>query len=230
MKLLNYLKQLEIDEKYKKKRYRVKKNKSSVYSKIFKFLFFSTSGRILSISMLLVIPSILFLWINGKNLMSFILVILVYLIYIIFSIYRTYKNTQKLRKHLFLPFNSAINANIKRNYYFDKKYLKKLIDCDIAQLRIAELELNNEYTFLNKRLYLMIGPIDKIGILPALISTISLTPSADGFFASNWLYIIVYSYILFFPISLFFYALLARYERMISLIKLAIKSKDINDN
>lgn len=70
---------------------------------------------------------------------------------------------------------------------------------------------------------LMIGPIDKLGILPGIVATITaLTKIPENY---NWISAIAYGYMILSFLSLFFYQLIMRYERMIALTELALESK-----
>ncbi|AYH06830.1 hypothetical protein [Pectobacterium parmentieri] len=85
------------------------------------------------------------------------------------------------------------------------------------------MEIKNERNFLEKRTLLITGPIDKLGILPGIISTLAATTKlADP---NSWLMGISYGYIALVVLSLFFYQIMMRYDRMIALTELAILKK-----
>lgn len=138
----------------------------------------------------------------------------------------TYKSIKQERRLFRLPFNRAINLNVKSVYCSDKKYLKQLILLDVSELKFGYLELNSEYEYFKKRINLVIGPIDKLGILPGLIATVGVLPNTIEAFGINyWVSIFSYAYIGLIIFSLFFYDTVAKYERMLSLTKFVIESK-----
>lgn len=74
--------------------------------------------------------------------------------------------------------------------------------------------------FLNKRITLLVGPIDKMGVLPGIISMIiTISKPVGGY---DWVMGLAYGYIALIIISLSFFNLLVKYDRMIALTELAL--------
>ncbi|CAX61475.1 uncharacterized protein EbC_39440 [Erwinia billingiae Eb661] len=91
------------------------------------------------------------------------------------------------------------------------------------ELELGLLEIKNERALLEKRMNIMIGPIDKLGILPGIVATITaMTKIPESY---SWVSAIAYGYMGLSIFSLFFYQLIMRYERMIALTELALESK-----
>lgn len=217
MKYINIIKKIEIE------RTRKKKNHSHKFS-IKKFLF---NNILLIIAISLFICSIFALIFFGKSLWAFVFLLSsYYLIYFIISISFLYKSIRKELKWYHLPFNRAININVKKNYYNDKKSLNELFLLDIQQLKFGYLELNHEYLFLQKRIHLLIGPLDKLGILPGFLATLGVLPDTIETFGTNLISIFSYSYIGMMFISVFFYNIIFEYERMLALTKFVIECKE----
>lgn len=118
---------------------------------------------------------------------------------------------------------------MKGNYVIDKKYLKALISLDIEQLKFGYLELNHAYECLKRRISLVLGPLDKLGVFPGIISLLGLLPQVKAL-SWQWIEVIPYSYGGLMILGLFFYNDLDKYERMLALIKLAIERKEKETN
>lgn len=215
MKYLNIIKKIEIDSVRKKK-----KSKENFMSKkwIIRYWWLIFVVAIYSFSLVFFIFSKNYLW-------ACISLIFTYLLIGCYASI-TYKSIKQEKRLFRLPFNRAINLNVKSVYCSDKKYLKQLILLDVSELKFGYLELNSEYEYFKKRINLVIGPIDKLGILPGLIATIGVLPNTiDTFGINYWVSIFSYAYIGLIIFSLFFYDTAAKYERMLSLTKFVIESK-----
>ena len=122
--------------------------------------------------------------------------------------------------------SSLVFFIFSKNYIWAYILLKQLILLDVSELKFGYLELNSEYEYFKKRINLVIGPIDKLGILPGLIATVGVLPNTIEAFGINyWVSIFSYAYIGLIIFSLFFYDTAAKYERMLSLTKFVIESK-----
>ncbi|MEL7627480.1 hypothetical protein AAGW04_00560 [Pectobacterium aroidearum] len=210
IRFINILKLIEIEEKRTKK----KEIKSNL-----EFSAFLLIIGLLATSITLALLSHAFEY-KKLLLCSLILLILTYLVFIITPFISIYQNRNKIKKTFTLPFNSAINKNVKKDFIIDQRYLKELILLDKKELELGLMEIKNERNFLEKRTLLITGPIDKLGILPGIISTLAATTKlADP---NSWLMGISYGYIALVVLSLFFYQIMMRYDRMIALTELAI--------
>ena len=215
MKYLNIIKKIEIDGVRKKKKSKIKFMSKEWIIRHWWLIFVVA---IYSFSLVFFIFSKNYLW-------ACISLIFTYLFIGCYASI-TYKSIKQEKRLFRLPFNRAINLNIKSVYCSDKKYLKQLILLDVSELKFGYLELNSEYEYFKKRINLVIGPIDKLGILPGLIATVGVLPNTIEAFGINyWVSIFSYAYIGLIIFSLFFYDTVAKYERMLSLTKFVIESK-----
>ncbi|OCG39334.1 hypothetical protein A9G28_09745 [Gilliamella sp. Fer1-1] len=223
MKLLNIFKKIELENYYKKNKRKPKlKLKLNLKQIILSFIIQHLS---LVIAVILYAIAIITSLINKDSLYPFwLLLISLLLIHFNYSqfIYRSFK---KDIKSFTLPVNHSINFNVKGNYVIDKKYLKALISLDMEQLKFGYLELNHEYECLKRRINLVLGPLDKLGIFPGIVSLLGLLPQVKAI-SWQWIEIIPYSYGGLMILGLFFYNNLDKYERMLALIKLAIELKE----
>ncbi|OCG19161.1 hypothetical protein A9G23_09470 [Gilliamella sp. App4-10] len=105
----------------------------------------------------------------------------------------------------------------------DNKYFKELLQLDLQVLEIGKIELKNERSFLEKRIGCIVGSLDKLGILPGVLSTMAILSTSGGF---NWVSGIAYAYIILMLISFTFYPMIMRYNRMIELTELVIQFKN----
>lgn len=212
IRYLNILKRIEIEEKRKKK---TKKDK-----KQFKFL--------IIMSMLTLLSFLMMFWAKHKSnekilIVALSILIFVYLLFIIAPFFLAYKNRSKIRNGSFLPFNSAINLNIKSEALIDQKYVQKLASLDKVELELGLMEIKHEKNFLEKRMLLIIGPIDKLGILPGIMSAFATVTTLSS--ENGWLIGATYGYMALVISALFFYQLIMRYNRMITLTELVISKK-----
>lgn len=213
IRFINILKSIELEEK------RAKKTESK--SKL-EFRAFILIIGFVALSIVLALLSYAFEY-KTLLLYSLILLIISYCILIITPFISAYQNRSKIKKSFSLPFSSAINQNVKKEFIIDQRYLPKLIALDKKELELGLLEIKHERNFLEKRILLITGPVDKLGILPGIISTLAATTKlADP---NGWLMGITYGYIALVVLSLFFYQIMMRYVRMIALTELAILKK-----
>lgn len=213
IRFINVLKLIEIEEKRAKK----KESKSKLEFRAFILII-----GLVANSIILALLSYAF---KSKTLLlySLILLILTYCVFIITPFISAYQNRRRIKKTFTLPFNSAINQNVKKEFIIDQRYLPELIALDKKELELGLLDIKHERNSLEKRILLITGPIDKLGILPGIISTLAATTKLSD--PNGWLMGITYGYIALVVLSLFFYQIMMRYDRMIALTELAILKK-----
>lgn len=215
IKFINILKSIEIEEKRAQK----KESKSKLEFRAFILII-----GLVALSIILALLSHVFEY-KPLLLCSLILLMLTYCVFIITPFIFAYKNRSKIKKAFTLPFSSAINQNVKKEFIIDQRYLPELITLDKKELELGLLEIKHERNFLEKRILLITGPVDKLGILPGIISTLAATTKlADP---NGWLMGITYGYIALVVLSLFFHQIMMHYDRMIALTELAILKKEI---
>lgn len=214
IKYLNIIKSIEIAEIKSKK----KNNRNEKY--ISNALFLSLGIVVVSLILLVINLRLECDWVK---LISLLLLALSQLVIIFAPCIEIYKNRKKIKKTFQMPFNYAININVKKETIIDEKFLPKLISLDKKELELGLMEIKHERNFLEKRILIITGPIEKLGMLPSIISTlVALYKITEPY---NWVSALAYGYIGLIIISLMFHQMLMRYDRMISLTKLALEKK-----
>ena len=213
MRYLNILKSIEIAE-------RRRKSHKKTYKRDFRFLLIISALGFLSVAMafLYYLTKVAWLGLAGLSLL-----LLIYLTIPAIQIYRAYRYRSKIKRSFLLPLCESLNLNVKAELSVDAMFFPLLKELTTEELQLGLLEIKNERVFLEKRMNLLIGPIDKLGILPGIVATITaLTKIPENY---NWISAIAYGYMVLSFLSLFFYQLIMRYERMIALTELALESK-----
>lgn len=118
-----------------------------------------------------------FFWIKC---IAFSLLILLYL-YLIFYIIAAATHNIKIMKKLglFLLPHLPIIQNAQDTVKSDSDLLQKLIIQDIEVLQYAKLHLTSELKSLNNRVSFLIGPMKKVGLLPAVLAFIALAQNIN---------------------------------------------------
>ncbi|QYN42003.1 hypothetical protein [Gilliamella sp. ESL0443] len=223
MKLLSILKKIELEIYYKKNKRNLKFNLKAIKS------LFTIQNLSFIIAIILYVTAIIISIKDKDSIFPFwLFLISLLLIYFKYSQF-IYRSLKKNIKSFILPMNYSINLNVKGNYVIDKKYLKALISLDIEQLKFGYLELNHEYECLKRRISLVLGPLNKLGIFPGIISLLGLLPQVKEL-SWQWIEVIPYSYGGLMILGLFFYNDLDKYERMLALLKFAIERKEKETN
>jgi membrane protein YdbS with pleckstrin-like domain len=213
VRYINILKSIEITEKRRKSR---KKN----YKNDLRFFFIILALGLSSIAMVFIYYLTKIEWLK---LASLFLLLLVYLTAPVMQIYSAYRYRSKIKRSFTLPLCESLNLNIKTELSVDTVHFPALKELTREELELGLLEIKNERALLEKRMNIMIGPIDKLGILPGIVATITaLTKIPESY---SWVSAIAYGYMGLSIFSLFFYQLIMRYERMIALTELALESK-----
>ena len=214
-RLNNYIQLLKKHEVKMKERKRPDEN-----SKIYKVLFITL--------LTLVILSFLFIGIyalvrpNYRFLVytSVTLIFLSYILFIFMPVSKIYKERKVIKYFFVMPLSSSIDLNIKTESFIDNEFLPELISLGKDTLEMGLMEIKHEREFLNKRITLLVGPIDKLGILPGIISMIIAISKPAGMY--DWVMGLAYGYIALIIISLSFFDLLVKYDRVIALTELAL--------
>ncbi|EKN3342798.1 hypothetical protein ACQ8YR_002620 [Yersinia enterocolitica] len=157
---------------------------------------------------------------------SILLLVLSYFTIFLIPFIDLYKNRKGTYKSFALPFNHAINTNVKKQSIVDYQKLPKLLELSIRELEFGLMEIKHEKSFLEKRMQIIVGPIEKLGIFPGILAILGMTFKIDS--QSQWPSIIAYSYIGLMLVSITLHHTLARYERMITLTELALSLKKDN--
>ncbi|MDF7679944.1 hypothetical protein PT300_04670 [Enterobacteriaceae bacterium ESL0689] len=220
--MIDYIKLLNNHElKYKEK---IKSNKAS---KLDKILFVSL--------IVMVVFSFIFIGLYAAfkpdyDFLATIAIVLIFASYVLLFLMPAVKvyDERKAIKYFFtMPLSSSVEQNIKSESMIDNDFLPEFILLGKDTLELGLMEVKHEREFLSKRIALLIGPVDKLGILPGIISMAIAISKQAGVY--NWLMGLASGYIVLIIISLIFFDILFKYDRIIALTELALsrcKSKE----
>ncbi|MBX9495290.1 hypothetical protein J8Z86_04235 [Yersinia enterocolitica] len=219
LRYLNIIKSIEILEK--------KKNRKQ---KRFSYKLQLNSLLIIAISMALALLTLFISKLIESELIlsiSILLLLLSYLTIFLIPFIDLYNNRKDTYKSFTLPFNHAINKNVKRQSIVDYQKLPQLLALSIRELEFGLMEIKHEKSFLEKRMQIIVGPIEKLGMFPGILAILGMAFKIES--QSQWTSAIAYSYIGLMFVSITLHHTLARYERMITLTELALSLKKDNE-
>jgi len=151
---------------------------------------------------------------------SIVLIFFSYALLLLMPVVKIFEERKSIISFFTMPLSSSIDENIKRESLIDNDFLPRFILLGKEILELGLMEVRHEREFLNKRITLLIGPIDKLGVLPGIISMIiTISKPVGGY---DWVMGLAYGYIALIVISLSFFNLLVKYDRMIALTELAL--------
>ena len=112
--------------------------------------------------------------------------------------------------------------NSKATAYNDLFAISRLSSKPVENLRFLKLELEAERTSLEKRVSLISGAIEKVGLIPGLLALI-VTIGKLGGEQPSWVYGVAYSIPIFYFISTAIHMQVSKLERMEALVEEAIE-------
>jgi len=148
-----------------------------------------------------------------------------FILYPFIMLYYYRKNLSTYSKDITNPLISFFEQTSKR-HNLDNKYLDKFLQIPIKDLEITIIELNYSKNLIQKRISLLIGSIEKIGILPGIIAMLIGYVKLEDELLSNGMFILSGAYIIFYIFGIYMHANLNRVERYIHLIEYTIKDKN----
>lgn len=159
-------------------------------------------------------------WLIESSIVSLLIAYIGVLVHPLISAWLHRKSIRKMLNHPFgiLLRNSYETATV------DLKYLPKLERKPMRLLEVVALEVKAEREFFERRISLVVGSIEKIGLVPGLLATfLSLHKLPDSL--SPWIAGLAYA-----TPALYFFAVMAhflamRLDRMKKLLDLAIAHK-----
>lgn len=151
---------------------------------------------------------------------SIVLIFSSYVLLLLMPVVKIYEERKKVKYFFTLPLSSSVEQNIKSESLIDNDFLPRFILLGKETLELGLVEVKHEREFLSKRITLLVGPIDKLGILPGIISMIITISKPVGIY--DWVMGLAYGYIALIVISLSFFNLLVKYDRIIALTELAL--------
>lgn len=122
------------------------------------------------------------------------------------------------------PFSLLLN-NARVTTVVDSWLLPQLLCSPIDHLKLLHLELKAEKEFFERRLSLVVGAIDKVGLGPGLlaVSHDMTTPLTNQ---NSWITVLAYAMPVIYLFGMAAHFLLMRLDRVVSLTELAITRKE----
>lgn len=156
--------------------------------------------------------------------LSIVLIALSYVVLILMPIIKIYQQRNTIKYFFTMPLSASVEQNIKKEALTDERFLADFVRLGKPTLELGLLEIKHEREFLSKRINLIVGPVDKLGILPGIISmVITLAKPVAG---HDWVMGLAYGYIGLVVLSLSFINLLVKYDRVILLTEVALSRCD----
>lgn len=134
------------------------------------------------------------------------------------------------RKSIFLLFRNPfviILNNSKNIAISDNASVKKLLEKPIDHLKFLSLELKAEHNAFTKRISLIIGAIEKIGILPGILALLVVFIRLGDKEQSEWVYVLIYINPALYIAGAGMHLLLNRLERINMLIEYIVEQKEL---
>jgi hypothetical protein len=126
--------------------------------------------------------------------------------------------------------SSSIGVVLRNVKLMDKvnlQYIPELTKNDIHDLEDTLLEVKSQRVFIDRRLALVVGAIDKVGILPGFVALPSFFKDSGTW---NWVNALVLIVPVIYALALAGNDLLMRLDRMIKLLELSIQRKNAEES
>ncbi|WGT31501.1 hypothetical protein [Pseudomonas atacamensis] len=163
---------------------------------------------------------------------SWVLIAMSYLALFLYPFVGVLLYRDSLKKVISAPFASLLEWNVKTVMQIDAQYLPELTALSRETLRLGALELKSERSGFEKRTYMVVGALEKVGIFPGFlalfigISTLIKTLDGAGISARmDWVFAVAVANVFFFFMCGYVQMMLVQYDRMIALTELAIELK-----
>jgi len=119
---------------------------------------------------------------------------------------------------------SVIYDNVKRNHQVDLQYLSYFMSKKKQDLEVVLLEVVAEKEAFEKRIALLVGSIDKIGLAPGLLALfLSMNKLKD--IELDWVLAIAYAIPIFYGFGVFSHILATKMSRHITILEYVISKK-----
>lgn len=163
---------------------------------------------------------------------SWVLIAMSYLALFLYPFVGMLLYRHSLKKVISAPFASLLEWNVKTVMQIDTQYLPELAALSRETLKLGALELKSERNGFEKRTYMVVGALEKVGIFPGFlalfigISTLIKTLDGAGISARmDWVFAVAVANVFFFFMCGYVQMMLVQYDRMIALTELAIELK-----
>jgi len=122
------------------------------------------------------------------------------------------------------PFSKLL-MNSKFNANNDLPFITDLLEKKLEHLKFLKLELDAEKNAFSKRISLMVGALERIGLLPGVFG-ILVTISELGKEQSDWAYALAYATPILYLAGIGMHLLVSRLDRISQLVGYAIEMKE----
>lgn len=136
-------------------------------------------------------------------------------------------NRQALRETLRLPFSTAMRISLQTPMEIDRLHLPRLKALPRLDLDVGLNNLKSESNFLEKSTGWIIGPVEKIGLIPGCVAIVYATANVDS--ATGLATSLAWGNVVLTAIGVFANVYVIRYQRMIALVELAIKHQQLGE-
>ncbi|HAV1886635.1 TPA: hypothetical protein JG939_004213 [Enterobacter hormaechei subsp. xiangfangensis] len=194
--------------------------KQNSLSKLDNWIFYALISSV--VISFLVIMVYYFLKPNARFLVtvSTIMILISYVLLLLMPVVKIYQERKSIKRFLMFPLSASVEGNIKKESIIDANFLPNFEALGKKALELGLMEIKHEREFLSKRVAMVVGPIDKLGILPGIISMIiTISKPLEE---HDWVTGLAYGYVALVIISISFINLLVKYDRIIALTELAI--------
>lgn len=157
------------------------------------------------------------------GLVGLICLLFSYLAMLIHPFLLAWINRQKLMEALTNPLSPLLrNANVTATV--DARVIPRLLQSPIDHLELLSLELKAEKEFFERRISLVIGSIEKIGLGPGLLAAgVSLSNLKEG--QSGWITALAYATPVLYIFGFAAHFQLMRLDRFVKVVELAVSRK-----
>ena len=119
---------------------------------------------------------------------------------------------------------SIIIGNAKKYHYTDTIFVQYLTSRDNRALEISLIEMKAERAAFEKRVALIVGMMDKVGLLPGIVAIFVSLPKIKAI-DIDWVLAIAYAMPFLYFMGLWSHYLMSKMSRHISLMEYALEQK-----
>jgi len=167
-----------------------------------------------------VLALIAWLWVPGLAMASIVLLLLSYGIIVIYPLLGAWLYRSAIGTVYRAPFANFIKVNMARPLQVDGAQLSRLVELPKTELQLGISALKNHRNDLARRVALVAGPVEKVGVFPGVLAMLVTLKELQE--QPDWVLAIAYATPVFFIMAVIAYHIGARLDRMIALAELAV--------
>lgn len=137
-----------------------------------------------------------------------------------YSVIALWLHRRSAGRLVFNPFAALID-NARTTAEIDRRYLDRFSRETLDSLRFVLMEVRAERTFFERRLGLLVGSIERVGLLPGVLAVVLLVTRL-GSGQPDWVYAIAYATPILYIIAAMSHFLLMRLQRVVELLQMII--------